>query len=712
MRASSLVSVCFLVLLWTACGPRAGCAEDNPNVNDLLLEAFSAERTGGDSSRVAEKFEAVLKKDPENYYALIKMGLLKMQDSPRRGKAQSQWMDAASYFLRAALAKPHSPEAHLYLAQLYYRMGYVAEGDHYAGMSRSLDGNVSYDDVCLTGWRYEDTGNYFAAVLTYARAGLANDSQFREDPFLVKRLFASMVNSPPPYDWAVPVLKVMVGDKNARKIVTALNTVVGKFLSSNPRFAGLLQQQQFIVNTLLSRIMILSLERSVKMMDNVPERHELPTVMYKHFFCSPDEIPRQHYADSYEAFANSFPGTPQEHARVLAELRGLRDKALAAVANIPDEEKRADKLFSWLKKNVLTEYHAIEGGSAKGVVQEKNPKYQCLTGSILYTLLARDANLDVKGYIVPGHAYAVLDKGRRIRVETTSDGPEGFDYNPEKTAAGSHEKERTVYRTPFEAYGVIPEPTQLIAYQFRNSAYIGLATLVLYKYERLLGEVLKTALDLDEIPAADKIEMFRRMGMADFRTKRGYGGVSIHSVMPQLIFAMAVRDKNFREEVTKEIDASVEMMKQGRGLSPFDRSFRTTMDSLIGLAAKCEYGVSLTAMLERRNKRLVSEAKEQKPENVTAAAPTGSGGTDTATGNDTTAQDKIARDERQQWGTEKIYWLKGVRRLSDGVRQYPCSEALKAQLKKVHQLARNLAREQDDWATVDALDASVRGLPL
>jgi len=711
MRASSLVSVCFLVLLWATFGPRVTSAEENANVDDLLLEAFTAERAGGDSSGVAEKFEAVLKKDPENYYALIKMGLLKMQDRRRGSKNSTAWMDAASYFLRAALARPHSPEAHLYLAQMYYRMGYVSEGDQYVGMSRSLDGNVSYDDVCLTGWRYEDTGNYFAAVLTYARAALSRDSQFREDPFLIKRLFASMVNSPPPYDWAIPVLRVMVGDKNTKRIVTVLNQVVSSFLGRHPRLAGA-HRQQFIINALLSRIMIAALEQSVKMMDNVPERHELPTVMYKHFFCSPDEIPRQRYSDPYEAFANSFSGTPQEHARVLADLRELREKALAAIAGIPDEEKRADKLFAWLKKNVLTEYHAIEGASAKGLVQDTNRKYQCLTGSILYTLLARDANLDVKGFIVPGHAYAVLDKGRRIRVETTSDGPEGFDYNPEKTAAASREKDKTVYRTPFEAYGAIPEPAQLISYQFRNSALISLETLILYKYERLLGEVLKTALDLDEVPPADKIDMFRRTGTADFRTKRGYGGVSIHSLLPKLILTMAVRDAKFREDVTKEIDASVEMMKRGRGLSPFDRSFRNTMDGLIGLAAKCEYGVSLTAMQERRNKRLVSQAGNQKPENVTASSPSQAGASAPGAESETTVQEKMARDERQQWGTEKIYWLRGVRRLSDGVKQYPCSESLKGELKRVHQLARNLAREQDDWATVEALDSSVRGLSL
>ncbi len=80
-----------------------------------------------------------------------------------------------SYFLRAALAKPSSPEAYLYLAQLNYRMGYIVEGDRYLKMSQSLSRHTTYDDVCPYRVRYEDTGNYYAAVLTYAGPALSPD---------------------------------------------------------------------------------------------------------------------------------------------------------------------------------------------------------------------------------------------------------------------------------------------------------------------------------------------------------------------------------------------------------------------------------------------------------------------------------------------------------------------------------------------------------
>ena len=188
MRANSLLLACFLVLFLAATGSHTVLAAEKISADDLLLEALKAEKAGGDSVKVMEKFEAVVKADPENYYALIKLGMLKTGDGKKTGGTRSQEMDATEYFLRATLARPSSPEAYLYLAQLNYRMGYITEGDRYLKMSQSLNKHIVYDDVCLTGWRYEDTGNYYAAVLTYAAPALSPDSKFMGDPYLMKKL--------------------------------------------------------------------------------------------------------------------------------------------------------------------------------------------------------------------------------------------------------------------------------------------------------------------------------------------------------------------------------------------------------------------------------------------------------------------------------------------------------------------------------------------
>ena len=126
----------------------------------MLLAAFREEKTSGSSGKVAEKFEALLKVDPNNYFALIKLGAMKTQNIQGSGQDKKAMAEAVDYFLRATLSQPENPEAFLYLAELYYKFGYVAEGDSYARMAKGLSRYVVYDSVCLTGSRYEDAGNF------------------------------------------------------------------------------------------------------------------------------------------------------------------------------------------------------------------------------------------------------------------------------------------------------------------------------------------------------------------------------------------------------------------------------------------------------------------------------------------------------------------------------------------------------------------------
>lgn len=236
MRANSLFLACFLVLFWTMTGSHTVSAAEKTSADALLLEAFKAEKLGGDSIKVAEKFEAVVKADPNNYYALIKLGLMKMGDPNNGVITGRQAMDATDYFLRAALARPSSPEVYLYLAKLNYRMGYITEGDRYLKMSRNLNKNIVPAAVCLAGWRYEDTGNYYAAVLDYAAQVLSRNSGLSGDPYLLKRLYISALLAPPPYDWAVPVIRLMVG--NSSQVIEKLRTAAAEFLVHQPQIAS------------------------------------------------------------------------------------------------------------------------------------------------------------------------------------------------------------------------------------------------------------------------------------------------------------------------------------------------------------------------------------------------------------------------------------------------------------------------------------------
>jgi hypothetical protein len=703
MKARGLVIGCFLVFLCIAADSSTVWAKSQKSVDDLLLEAFKAEKASGNSIMVMEKFQEVLKADPQNYYALIKLGLMKMGDGKNMGKTRFQETGATEYFLRAALAQPTSPEAFLYLAQLNYRMGYIPEGDQYLNMSRSLSGHIVYDEVCLAGWRYEDTGNYFAAVITYAPAALSRDSRFKGDPYLMKRLYLSALLSPAPWDWTLLVSKLMIGAQ-ADQLVEVLNKQASAFLLTHGQLARHISPQ-FIVNYILRIFTLQVLERMVKLSPEVPDRHELPASLYKLFFCSPDEIHRQRFSDPYEAFVKASPGSPQEQQRVLAELKSLKEKAINAIAGIKNDEERAKQLFTWLKRNALKDYHAFDGMSARSVVEDK--KFQCLSGSILYTLLARDAKLDVKGFLIPGHAYAVLDEGRQIRIETTADEKEGFDFNPAKAGTRSRERDRAVYRTAFDSYGVISDPMKLIAYQFSNSASRGIAQLVLNKYENLFRQVLKSEVGLGAVAQTESIDMWRRYGQVGYKTKRGVVRLPVDSpLFAKLIRTMAVKDDNFRRDLINQLDKNIELVKQARGMAPFEVKFRHLIDVWTQQAAVYEMIVAITAAEDREKKRLAAKVQAAKPE---MAVPARLAGADTAK-IDPAQEEKLRLEERESWQKEKQYWLNGLKRLSEAVKQYPCSEPLKRLLGQVYGEARAEAVKRHDASAIDAFNGPTTGL--
>ena len=185
---------------------------------------------------------------------------------------------------------------------------------------------------------------------------------------------------------------------------------------------------------------------------------------------------------------------------------------------------RAKKLFTWLKKRALVEYDVAGWFSAKGIVDDK--KFLCLSGSIVYTLLARDAKLNVCGVVEPGHAYASLSTDRKIRIETTTEGPEGFDRKPE---IKSHEKDRVLHLNPFATYGEIAEPMKFVAYQFQNAALFSLDDLVLNKYEKLLKQILRETFHWDDSKQADRISLLET-------TRIGKRGLTRLMPLPTTVF--------------------------------------------------------------------------------------------------------------------------------------------------------------------------------
>ena len=264
---------------------------------------------------------------------------------------------------------------------------------------------------------------------------------------------------------------------------------------------------EIAIKMLLREVLLARLQSTVPADSKIPERHEMPSVLYKHFFCNPEEIPSKPSTDPYEAFVMASFDSAQEQVRVLSELKGLRDEALKEVADEKNDVEKARKLFTWLKKRALVEYHSLDGFSAKGVIDDK--KFLCLSGAIVYTLLARDAKLNVCGVLEPGHAYASLISDRKIRIETTAEASEGFDYKREVS-------NRVLQLGPFATYGEIADPMKFVANQFINAAAFSLDDLALNKNEKLMKQMLKENTDMDESNQADLISRWKTRGIMGY----------------------------------------------------------------------------------------------------------------------------------------------------------------------------------------------------
>jgi len=708
MRARGIALVCCLALLcaWT-CHDKVFALE-RKDVEDLLLDAFEAEKAGGDSIKVMEKFQAVLRADPENYYALLKLGLIKeAEEGTGSGSA------AINYLLRAALVEPNSPEAFLYLAQLYYKIGYIPEGDIYLKMAQGSGPVLNYDGICLLGWRYEDTGNYFAAVMTYAPAALSSDSRFLGDPFLVKRLYSAAMMSGKPYDWVYEVSRLLFR-QTGREIIDLVNDYVIQALLRSPGLGANYSQKE-AVDLILRQLILNELKNYVDLVDRVPDRYAMPTALYKLVYCNPTEIRGKPFDDPYEAFVKAAPAKAGEHERVLAELRAIREEALKEIAGAKNDEEKARLLLAWLKKNVLKDYSALEGASAKSVVDQK--KFDSITGTILYVLLAQDAKLHAKALLLPGHAYAVVSAGdKTMVVDTAAETNDGFDVKPE-TMPKFRDRDRALNQTSHESSGEVSAPMELVAQEFADVAVKSVDLLTLDKYESLFRRILKEQFDFDDTTQTDLIRGLRRYGYARVPVKEEFFSLSLNSpAFRNLTHRMAATDERFRVDMIRQYDRNIQTLKTARKLAPFDMKFRDLLDDSIIKLARYEYEVANTAMVERAAERVRSFLETNQaelPALLTAlAGAKGAGGT--ATVPQRPAGGVVAREteqeRRENWVRERDYWLRGVRRLAEAVKQYPCDDRLKRSLTELYGKTMALAEQRQDLAFADELKRYAAGL--
>lgn len=755
MRAGSVARVWMLSFLCALSAVLSAAAQEKPNVDQLLLKAFKAHQDARYAGGNPAAFEEVLKVDPENYYALIQLGLMKLKEAEQARQTRnkntpdaktatdprSAEREAMDYFLRAAIARPTSPEALLYLAQLSYGLGYVPEGDAFIKRASGVQRQIAYEALCLEGKRFEDAKNYHAAIRVYSNAALAEGSQFKDDPFLINRLYMSCLLAFRPYHWVYDVLKALMGEKEAIVFKERLRQKLLQKLADTPDLWSIElyskeDRIELVIQKLLREHILETLAALVKdvgagsgspvdgqtseLVASLPEKFKLPTDLSSLFFCSVNEIPPPPYSDPYEAFVKASPETEAEHQRLLEDLEALRKEAAKVVAGETDEVEKAKKLFRWLKRQYLVTYNVPQGYSAKAVLDER--KYLCLSGAILYTLLARDVKLPVNGVIVPGHAYAVLDSGRNIRVETTKESAEeGFDYKP---SVELRQKE-TLQRRAYEVHGPVPDVMKFVAYQFANAAGFNKQAFIL-NHEKLLREALKEQVPTLPRGIRDSLGLNDEAGQTALihRWQTGTVAPEESDLLYLLQREMAAKDENFRQELLNLVDKNVRNVAQARGLSPFDLQLKDVLRQGILFAANLESLPFQVAMEKRERKEreheekiarkllnvlmiIGSPEKSKKEEEIKKAREELKKSVEKELSELAEEleqlRDKNKEQETEDWLKGKKAWIRSVSRLAEAVQKSPCDHRLRAAFAQRYELVMDLAERQKDNTTMKEL---------
>ncbi len=137
-----------------------------------------------------------------------------------------------------------------------------------------------------------------------------------------------------------------------------------------------------------------------------------------------------------------------------AKKRGLDavDTARSLVESEPDAYARGSIVLDMVH-SIISSYSELETRLDAALL---DGRYNCVGSSTLYTILARAAGLEVRGVILPDHAYCYLViEGKRIDVETTV--PDGYDATVHRLASGS-------------AKGVDTDSRGVVALALRNRA--------------------------------------------------------------------------------------------------------------------------------------------------------------------------------------------------------------------------------------------------
>lgn len=601
------------------------------------LEEFKKELGGGavqgDSFKKLEGILLSFLKDPDSegllkYEVLLQLSDLYMRD-PSRGNAQN----AIHYLLMAALEDPHRVEAYLRLAQVYGILGdsqiqaryltmahqIVASRGRYVDLAQRFAklGDAEQTERCvqqaqaaqqsleawyLLGQYYLDRGNYYAVLMALRPVAFDRKSSYYwGDPYLVNQMYRAATLDLNTYHYWAPPLWAAINRKSPAQVEERVQQVFRRSFDLD------------LQKTKLSKLMRDSLMPYLRNAIDVSAQHEVEDpVLSTHTYKlkpipiswgspqSPLRLDKRCDALLPELFVrasvSSSPGdSPEKQSKKEEQVRKLTQRigelkktAEEKFGKIEDPEKRARALFDWLKSDALTHYAAVEGIPAENALNPEKKKYVCLTGAIMYTLLARHLSLDVVGCVGPGHAYCRFNhNGRPILIETTD--RDGFDY----------QKEEKRHKSGARHGGVLfgrkidgpVSPWELVSFQFSNVAVTLPQLLILEnpQYKELAINVFNK-LPPDVVDRIKSLrEEFERQVQKDpaFKWKGQFTpeecletwfltGFGDQELLVKLIGEMSDENPTFKKDIIAKYEEALEVLARGMQIEPFGGHFKTS----------------------------------------------------------------------------------------------------------------------------------------
>jgi hypothetical protein len=346
-----------------------------------------------------------------------------------------------------------------------------------------------------------------------------------------------------------------------------------------------------------------------------------------------------------------------------------------------------------------------------------------LSGSILYTLIAREAGLDVNGMITPGHAFAVFnDKtGRKVQIEVTAEPmfemtrEQGFDVD-------WWEQFKVLNRV--NAYGglrrgtsnrIVGEisPESLTAYQFLNSLVSGVMRITeKYKDEREYAKDLHAMVIQNNREWQTEMKTIAERYRQDPKkaTRLAHRAIDKH-LKKRRALRKEIRDighKISKETNEYAADVGLDLMEKALGIAPSVEEFWDLMEGIHMEKAEL---VSRPAEEARRDRieRAQDLTREMHKKMFTLAFEQNLPGGEKSNRISKIKEEikaysakieAIENEAKEKWKEEKEYWLSSLKTLDEAMESFPCSAKIKRLLEALCWNSAKMCEGMEDIETL------------